>query len=526
MAGWPRYGLAFMAGAIGALAMAPFDVMVAMLVTMGTAVALLDRSPNAKSAALSGWWLGFGYFVAGLWWLGVAFFVEPEFIWAVPFGILGLPAVLASFFGAAFWVAFRIWQPGPARIGILAMALGGSEWLRGTVLTGFPWNSIGMAFGDHLVLAQAASVIGMHGLTFLAIGLFAAPVLMFDPGPWGKRFSGPVFSIVVVTTLYGLGTLRLTAPESAAVAGVKLRLMQPDMPLDDRFSRSHAAEILHRYFELSTKGSYPSLSGMEGVTHLIWPETSFPFLLDAEPKARADISSLLQNSTLLIAGAVRAEDGPDGEARRYFNAIQTMDPMGTIVATADKAHLVPFGEYLPFADILSRLGLRQFIQSPGGFTPAHQRQLLTIPGLPPAIPLICYEAIFPAEIIPQGSERAGWILNITNDAWFGLTPGPWQHFAQARLRAVEQGLPLVRSANNGASAIIDGYGRIVVFLPLGQVGVIDGLLPKNIQPTIYSRLPDLPFAGLFYFFGIGFIFLTKRQLTLTSDSRTSTTIDG
>jgi len=514
-----------MAGAIGALAMAPFDILIAMLVPMGAAVILLDSSRNAKTAVLSGWWLGFGYFVAGLWWLGVAFFVEPEFIWAVPFGIFGLPALLAVFFAGGFWVAVKLWQPGPVRIIILAVVLGGSEWLRGTVLTGFPWNNIGMAFGDHLILAQSASLIGMYGLNFLAIGVFAAPVLVFDSGARVKRWGGPLFSIMVVIGLYGFGAWRLTVPGSPTVPGVKLRLMQADMPLDDRFSRPHAAEILHRYFELSTKGSYPSLSGMEGITHLIWPETSFPFLLDAEPRARADIAAILQNGTLLIAGAVRAEDGSDDERRLYFNSIQALSPTGTILSTADKAHLVPFGEYLPLSDLLTRIGLRQFIQSPGGFTPARKRQLLRIPGLPPAVPLICYEAIFPTEIIPEGTERAGWMLNVTNDAWFGWTPGPLQHFAQARLRAIEQGLPLVRSANNGTSAIIDGYGRLIVALPLGEAGVIDGLLPQAIVPTLYSTLPHLPLAGIFYLLATASGLLTKRQLTLTSDSRTYTTID-
>ncbi len=505
--------------------MAPFDLFWAMFVPMGAAVLLLDGSSTGKMAALSGWWLGFGYFVAGLWWLGAAFFVEPEFIWAAPFGILGLPALLAAFFAAGFWAAFRLWRPGPLRILVLAAALGAGEWLRGTILTGFPWNSIGMALGDHLVLAQIASWIGMNGLTFLAIAVFAAPVLVFDHGDRLRRLSGPCAAIFVLASVYGFGTWRLAVPEMPTVSGVRLRLMQPDMPLDDRFSRTHAAEILHRYFELSTKGSYPSVSGMADITHLVWPETSFPFLLDSEPVARAEIAHILKNGVTLIAGAVRAEDSVDGVTRSYFNAIQALNGQGSIIGTVDKAHLVPFGEYLPFSDLLTALGLRQFVQAPGGFTAASQHKNLAIPGLPPIAPLICYEAIFPSETIPEGGPRPGLLLNVTNDAWFGLTPGPSQHFAQARLRAIEQGLPLVRSANNGISAIIDGYGRPIIVLPLGDSGVIDGPLPQALPPTPYSSLPHFPVAGLFYGLLAFGLLLTKRQLTLTSDSLIYTTSD-
>lgn len=518
-----RYAIAVLAGAIGALALAPINWFIAMTAPMTMAVLLLDSAKSAKAAAWSGWWLGFGYFLAGLWWLGTAFFIEPDFVWAAPFGIFGLPALLAGFFAAGFWLAFHLWRPGVIRLVVLAVALGGAEWLRGVVFTGFPWNSIGMALGDTLVLAQSASFIGMNGLTFLAVALFAIPALAVDRAGSPVRRGALLVFIAGLGVLYGYGSWRLNAPQSPPVAGVKLRLMQPDMPLDDRFSRAHAGDILNHYFELSTQGSYPSLSGIEGVTHLVWPETSFPFLLDAEPRARSEIAHILDKGRLLIAGAVRAEDPPEEDNRRYFNAIQTLDAKGHILETADKAHLVPFGEYLPFNGLLSAIGLRQFVHAPGGFTAATTRHLMHIPGLPAAVPLICYEAIFPSELIPDGAERPGFLLNVTNDAWFGITPGPSQHFAQARLRAIEQGLPLVRAANNGISAILDGYGREIALLPLGETGVIDGVLPQALAPTLYASWPTIPIAGLFTLLLIGLLYLTKRQLTLTSESRIYTT---
>jgi apolipoprotein N-acyltransferase len=510
-----RYALAFCAGAIGALSMAPFDVLPAMMVTLSVAVRLLDRADGLKVAVLSGWWLGIGYFVAGLWWLGAAFFVDATFIWAAPFGVFGLPALLALFFATGFGMAFYLWRSGPSRLLIFAICLGFAEWLRGTILTGFPWNSLGMALGDHLTFAQIASDVGLNGLTFIVALLFAFPVLLFE-----KKLSLSDCYIVggslaLLVLLYGFGEWRLADSETRFVPNIQLRLMQPDMPLDDRFSRQHAGDIMRHYFDLSTKGSYPSSNGMKGISHLIWPETSFPFLLDSEPAARAEISHILKEGTLLLAGAVRAEGDGIGQERRYFNAIQAVNQDGLIVASADKTHLVPFGEYLPFNGLLTALGLRQFVQAPGGFTPALTRQMMRVAGLPPIAPLICYEAIFPSEVMPDDPERPGLILNVTNDAWFGLTPGPSQHFAQARLRAIEQGLPLVRSANNGISAILDGMGREIALLPLGISGVIDGPLPAALAPPLFAQLPAFPWAGALYLVGIVGLILTKRQLMIT-----------
>lgn len=510
-----RYALAFCAGAIGALSMAPFDFLPAMMVMLSVAVMLLDRADSIRIAALSGWLLGFGYFVAGLWWLGAAFFVDPTFIWAAPFGVVGLPALLALFFAACFAMAFYMWRSGPSRLVIFATFLGFAEWLRGTLLTGFPWNSLGMALGDHLAFAQIASDIGLNGLTFIVALLFASPALLFERKPPLANYLLVSGSLAILVFLFGFGEWRLAQSETSFVPNIQLRLMQPDMPLDDRFSRQHAAEIMHHYFDLSTKGSYPSSNGMKGISHLIWPETSFPFLLDSEPAARAEIAHILKEGAVLLAGAVRAEGDGANEERRYFNAIQAVNQDGLIIASADKTHLVPFGEYLPLNSLLTTLGLRQFVQAPGGFTPAVKRQMLRIAGLPPIAPLVCYEAIFPSETLPDDPERPGLILNVTNDAWFGMTPGPAQHFAQSRLRAIEQGLPLVRSANNGISAILDGLGREIALLPLGISGVIDGPLPTALAPTLFARLPRFPWAGALYLIGIAGLILTKRQLMIT-----------
>lgn len=503
--GASRAAMAVAAGAVGALAMPPFGILPALVLSMTVAVWLLDGSPAApgrwngptlRSAALAGWCFGFGYFVAGLWWLGAAFLVEPDqFALLMPLGVLGLPAVLAVFHAFGFVVARLLWSPGPWRILALAAGLGLSELLRGHLFTGFPWNAYGMALGDHLVLAQAASLIGLEGLTPLAVALAAAPATLAD-GAGRVRWVPSAAALLVLGTLAAFGSLRLAQGPAGDVPGVRLRVVQPDVPQDEKFRPENGAAILRRYLEMSDRATSPERAGIADVTHVIWPESAFPFVLAREPAALAQIAEFLPDGTTLITGAVRMNEPLPGEAgRRFFNAIQVVGHDGVVLDSADKVHLVPFGEYLPFSAALTALGLRQFVNAPGGFEAGARRKLLTVPGLPPVGPLICYEAIFPGEVVPSDG-RPGLLLNVTNDAWFGLTPGPWQHFAQARLRAIEEGLPLVRAANTGISAVVDPYGRTVGMLPLGIDGVLDTGLPAAIAPPPVARYPWLSLMAL------------------------------
>jgi apolipoprotein N-acyltransferase len=268
---------------------------------------------------------------------------------------------------------------------------------------------------------------------------------------------------------------------------------------------------MRRYLTLSDHAASADRSGVKDVTHLFWPESAFPFILAREPTALAQIAALLPPGVTLVTGAVRMVDALPGDAgRQFFNAIQVVGDDGTILDSSDKVHLVPFGEYLPLSGLLTSLGLRQFVHTPGGFESGSVRKLLSVPGLPPVAPLICYEAIFPGEVVAPG-PRPGVLVNVTNDAWFGITPGPHQHFAQARLRAVEEGIPLVRAANNGISAVVDPFGRIVSSLGLGEVGVVDATLPRSIGPTFYSRWQDIPLATLL---GLGLFFCLYRRGTI------------
>ena len=513
-AGWARRGIALLAGACGALALAPVGFFPAMAVSLTVAVWLVDGSeratlrpsgarrhlaPTLRCAFGAGWWWGFGYFAAGLHWLGAAFMVEPDrTAWLMPLGVVALPAVLGIYSGVAFAAARAFWMPGAGRVLVLALSLCAAELLRGVLFTGFPWNDLGMALGTDLVLAQAASAVGLHGLTALAVLIFAAPATLADRGASGRRSLAPtLLAAAALAGLAGFGAARLAAGHAGDVPGVRLRIMQPDVFGDGEFTYENRDALLNKYLALSDRATSADRGGLADVTHLIWPESPFPFILSRDPDALDAIARALPKDGVLVTGAARVEGTPGSPTNppRYFNAIQVIgrDPVsgGAAVGdTYDKVHLVPFGEYTPFLALMERLGISQFVPIPGGFTPGPRHRLLRVPGLPPIVPAVCYEAIFSGGLLPPGDAglERGAILNVSDDGWFGRTAGPYQHLAQARLRAVEQGLPLIRAANTGVSAIIDPYGRILEALPLGEAGVLDGFLPKSVAPTLFSEI--------------------------------------
>jgi apolipoprotein N-acyltransferase len=271
--------------------------------------------------------------------------------------------------------------------------------------------------------------------------------------------------------------------------------MQPNLQQDSKFNYSAKAQVMSQYIGLSSRQTDQRPRGLRDVTHLIWPESAFPFYLNSEPDALAQIASMLPAGTVLITGADRTGAPPPSAAiTDTRTSVYVIDHHGSVLALYDKVHLVPFGEYLPFQHLLERLGLVQLTKVTGGLVAGERRDPMAIPRAPPARVLLCYEVIFPDELDVR-EKRPGWLLNLTNDGWFGISTGPYQHFAQARLRAIEQGLPLVRAANTGISAVVDPVGRVVGSLPLGAEGLLDGPLPRAIAPTIYARFGD-GLAGL------------------------------
>lgn len=504
--GWPQYGLAAVSGAIGALALAPFDVLPALIITMTVAVRLLDACASEpdqggwktiRAAWMIGWWQGFGYFTAGLWWLGNAFLVDADqFAWALPFGVFGLPALLALFNACGFALARRLWTPHPVRIVTLAAALALSELLRGVVMTGFPWNAYGMALASILPLAQTAALVGLPGLTLIMVGIAAAPATLLDDTPIRQRLIAPFTALGLLACMALGGLIRLEQPAEMR-EHVLLRVIQPIIPQDDKFSMANAEAIMKTYIDLTLGDKHAASDPMDGVTHVVWPESSFPFILGREPVALQMIADMLKHKAILITGAVREErrisespQGTKGE-RHFYNSAQVVGADGSILASADKVHLVPFGEYLPFSDLLSQWGLRRFVTAPGSFSTGEALRRIDLPGLAGVTFLICYEAIFPAAVTPQ-NQRPTVLVNLTSDAWFGFSPGPHQHFAQARLRTIEEGLPLVRSANAGISAVIDPFGRILKALPLGQENALTSPLPRPLPPTLFAKTGFAP----------------------------------
>jgi apolipoprotein N-acyltransferase len=476
--------------------MAPFNAWPILFFTLPPLVWLIDGIGGRgwgtlATAAAIGWWFGFGYFLGGLYWLGYAFLVDAQtFGWLLPFAVIGLPAVLAIYTALGVALARALWQRGALRVVALGVSLTAAEWLRGHAFTGFPWNAFGYALTTPLALAQAASVLGIWGLTFIAIVAFASPATMIDDRTQTRRPWLP-FALAVLTlaVFAGLGAARLAHTPTRLVDGVHLRIMQPNLRQDVRFNYAAKREVMDRYVALSAR------QGLDHVTHLIWPESPFPFFLTREADALAQIARLLPEQTLLLTGAIRLADPNNPTESGVYNSIYVIDHAGSIRTVYDKVHLVPFGEYLPFGDLLERIGLQTLTEQRGGFLAGDRHRLVAMPGAPSALPLICYEIIFPGELASV-DERPGWIVNVTNDGWFGISSGPYQHLQQSRITAIEEGVPVARAANTGISAVIDPAGRMVASLPLGSEGVLDAPLPRPIAAPVYARLGDAPAAVL------------------------------
>ena len=488
-AGWRRAAMVALAGAIATLGLAPYHFVPAGFIAFPLLVLALDglvaHGEGLRPAFRLGWWFGFGYFVAGLWWLGAAMLVDAAaFWWALPLAVLGLPAVLAVYFGIAVAIARRFWSSGAERILVLALAFALAEFLRARLLTGFPWNEIGMMAAPWPLFMQTAAIWGTHGLTLLGVILFSLPVLALRRQ--GGRSAVAAIGLSLLAFHIAYGAYRLSADASApAPEQAHVRIVQPAIDQGRKWDPAEASEILRLLMDLTAPGSDSRPGEI-----VIWPESSFPYLIsDVSPVVEAVAQSLGPDGRLL-AGAARMTER-DGAEPAYYNSILAIRPDGAVDGRFDKLHLVPFGEYLPFQSILERLGIMQLTQLPGGFSAADERRSGVVEGVPPFLPLICYEVIFPNEIRREAGDA--FVLNVTNDAWYGDTPGPYQHLAHARLTAVALGLPLVRAANSGISVVTDSVGREVARMDLGERGTIAAALPAPGAQTMFSKHGSLVF---------------------------------
>ncbi|WP_055047143.1 apolipoprotein N-acyltransferase [Devosia sp. A16] len=503
--GWRRFLIVVTAGAIAAASMPPFFLLPALFLTLPVWVWALDGAEHSRGwrrlvgpAFQIGFGFGLGYFTVALHWLGAAFLQEGGFFLVLmPFAIVGLAAILSVFWGLGSALAHLVWSGGAFRIVTLASFLALAEWGRGHLFTGFPFDLLGYALTANDQMLQLASVVGSYGLTFIAALIAMTPALIWPADQRGlvRRLIPMFLAIAVIAAQVGYGNWRLTTTTLTARTDMKVRLVQPMILEHADWSVADPDAIINQLISLSESKPTPSDAGLDGITHVVWPESVFPFFLTNYPDGIARIARMLPDTTLLLTGAPREPLGDDGlpiPDNPGYNSILAIDTNGEVVASYDKSHLVPFGEYLPFQSFWRLFGINQFVPGTNGWAAGDGRRLMTPPGTPPFLALVCYEAVFPGDI--GDPTQAQFILNVTNDAWFMGSIGPAQHAHHARMRAVETGLPMLRAANTGVTLSVDPLGRVVAQLAEEQVGVLD-VVPTEPVPggTLFNRLGDLPF---------------------------------
>ncbi len=470
---------------------------------------------------MAGFAFGFGQFLVGLHWIAYAFMVNPgAHEWQIPFVAILFPGGLALFIALACGVAAIFWSAGPSRIFVFAVCYAVAEWLRGHVLTGFPWNIAAYGWGASLGVMQSAALFGSYTLTLLTILFGASLAEFFQSRP---KWILPAGMTALFTVLWIGGEARLAAMPTVDVPGVQLRLVQPDIPQAEKDEGRYALRNWERLLSLSVR------RGKSVPTIIVWPEAAAGsyfllergrggqlaafsaaepyFFLERDPRALNQIAMLTARNRVLMTGALRVQRNEAGELH-YYNSLFIFGRGGKLLATYDKFHLVPFGEYLPFEKTLNKWGLTKLTGIGGSFDHGDGPHTYDVPGAPPAGPLICYEILFPDEVV--GASRPGWFVNVTDDSWFGPWAGPLQHLLVARMRAIEEGIPVARAANTGISAIIDPFGRITAALGLDRQGVVDGRLPAAIAPTPYSRFGDVWF-WLFISTSMGLAWLFSKR---------------
>ena len=487
--GWARRAVAACAGIMATAALPPIYALPLVLIAFPCLIWLIDGTQNWRRAFWVGWWFGLGHFAAGLYWIAHSLVVDLRFAWLIPFAVLCIPAVIGVYVGVATALA-RLVPGGILRIVVLAVSWVLMEWLRGQLFTGFPWNPIGLVWAVSDVAMQSASYIGVSGLgllTVLGAALFALPGYDGAAFQW-RRF---VPAAVCISIVFLPGLLRSEYREPLAYhPNIQLRVVQPNIPQKLKWLRSRKDQHLATYLALSGQPA------SRAPTHLIWPETAVPFVLSRDGLRRQKVAAVIPKKGLLLTGSIRTS-ASGVKPFQLWNSFHALSASGAIELTHDKFHLVPFGEYVPFGVLLrEHLGLKKITAGRTDFSAGPGPRTLKLPSLPSFSPLICYEVIFADNVVDAGN-RPKWLLNVTNDAWFGTSSGPHQHFAMARFRAVEQGLPLVRAANTGISGVIDPFGRVIKRLSLNTQGVIDSPLPTPTKSvTFYSKFGDWPILGL------------------------------
>jgi len=536
---WFQRAIACGLGAISALAFAPLFILPAMLLALSGIWFLFEQTINNPNASLRGersnpeiatspsaprndevwnvttvfwlgWWFGLGHFSAGLYWIANALTVDlAAFWWLIPFSLFGIPAVLAIFTGVCFICAAFWPYNGISRVFAFAGIWLVGEWLRGYLFTGFPWNLLGYVWAFSPEMTQLASLLGVYGLSLFILLLGLTLGYLVGKRPFDRVICISVYVLTGACWVWGYDRLNYTDVISSPPLAI--RLVQPSIPQTLKWDPKRLEDNFNQLLEMSTQ---PSLFPLKAI---IWPESAVPFPLEYQPYRREVIAGSLPKGALLITGSDRRTN-TGVTPRQIWNSLIVLNDQGTIVAHYDKSHLVPFGEYLPFRSTLDALFgkgmIKKITVGAIDFSSGSGPETIPLPeGFPPFSGLVCYEVIFPGAVINSKQQRPGWMINLTNDAWYGNTSGPYQHFEMARFRAIEEGVPLVRVANNGVSVVFDAYGRNMGSIGLNKKEVLDVFLPTpTYKVPLYARLGDwITLILILGTFAFAWLFSFKRD---------------
>jgi len=509
LAGFKKYAALFGFGALMVLALPPVGFFPVIFASVPALILLTATAPTRFRAFLAGWAFGAGYFIFGLYWVSAALFVDiHQWAWVLPLSLVVGPAVLGIFYGL---IPLPVWQwrarrDAYALLFVTVWAL--VEYARGHVMTGFPWNLPGHVWNDVLPVLQTASLAGLYGLSLLTL-LWAALPLLYK----NRAVAVPVAASLLLLSAWG--GWRLYVHPTQPAGEYLVRIVQPNLPQSMKWDPDEDWRNLERHVTLGKNTEAEQAAEREAPPprFIVWPETASTADLEHFPEIAQFIAAGMPQNSTLILGNLRVTLDRRQSPVAYHNSVTALNKKAEVEATYDKHHLVPFGEYIPFRNEMSVIRpLALAVSGIGDFTPGDGVKTLHLEGRPSFSPLICYEVIFPRAVV-DAADRPQWLVNVTNDGWYGNSAGPYQHLAIARLRAIEEGLPLVRAANTGISAVVDPVGRIIARQPLLTEGRLDSFLPSALPPTLYARFGDAAFYVLTLLAGLAGLVLAFRKST-------------
>lgn len=492
--GWRAYAASSACGVLLTLAMPPVFLLPLIIPAFSGLVLLLHAAPSVREAFFRAWWFGMGYLVTGLYWITIALSGDAwQYLWLVPIALFLLPAYLSLYIGFAGMVYRHFHLPGWRGVIVLAVAWVAGEYARSYIMTGFPWILAGYVWTLHPLTLQPAAWVGIYGLSLWTVIL---------GGVWAFGERKPIgICVTLLIALFAMGEWRLAGAPilgSAGAEGVKVRLVQGNIPQKQKWDPQYQWEAVQEHIRLSQTDD-------PAVRYVVWPETAMPFpFLDRSRWSSYLSGQVAHDGRVLVTGVVHSQ-GVNADWK-VWNSLKVVGDGGQVLAHYNKTKLVPGGEFLPLRWLFNMFGLDKVTYGETDFSEGNGPHLLTIDGVPAGAfqPLVCYEVIFPFFRPQEPSHpRPRWLLNITNDAWFGRSSGPYQHLHMAQMRAVEQGVPLFRAANSGISAAFDAYGRELGHIPLNQRGTLDVPIPDNTPPTWYVMHGEFTLMLIYYLLLLG-----------------------